>query len=248
MARRPPRRPWHPPHLRAPSTAAARTKVDNRIDKALARVDKVSADLAKDTNVSAGDRASLSAKLATIRQQLTTAKAAADAAPDVATLKGDVKSVLSTLKQAGDVAQVRAIVAKPLVDEQGDQRRDRPDPQHRGARLSAAQSKGVNVAAAQAALTDLQAKVAAAHTQVSGLAESVLSGATSPADAKTALVAARSDLTAARTDIKTHPRAAARLIKAVSRLQRSGETVVRWVRLVRPTGRRARCRAAAREV
>ncbi len=93
------------------SLAAAKTKVDNRIDKAVARIDKVSAALAKDTTVSASDRASLSAKLATIRQQLTTLKATADAAPDVATLRSDVKGALASLKQTGDVAQVRAIAA-----------------------------------------------------------------------------------------------------------------------------------------
>ena len=71
------------------------------------------------------------------------------------------------------------------------------------ARITAAQAKGVNVSAAQSALTDLKAKVADAHAKVNGLAEAVISGHTSPATAKTAITAAASDLKAAAADART---------------------------------------------
>jgi hypothetical protein len=180
--------------------ATAKGKVDSRIDKAVARIDKATAGLGKANGLSAADKTTLTTKLAALRQQLVAAKATADTAPDGATLRSDVKDTLATLK-AGEAPVVRAAVGAARVEALVDAVSGRLPTIE--ARVNAAKARGLDVSAAQAALTDLQAKLADAHTKVTGLAAAVISGKTSPADAKTALGLARGDLKAARADVKT---------------------------------------------
>ncbi len=194
--------PGSPPAT-APSAdqlTVAKTRVDLRVDRQVAAIDRAGARLSTNAALNASERSTVSNDLGTLRSGLVALKAKTDAETTVKAIQADVKAArLATKSDPGiEVASlyVRADGATAYLDAVS-------------GRVATIQSKlkasAGDATAVNNALSDIQAKVADARSHLTGFDAALLVPAPpSPAQvtaATTALKTVATDLTAIRKDV-----------------------------------------------
>jgi hypothetical protein len=193
----------------APTTAApsgdplavAKNRVDLRIDRQVALIDRVSARVPSNADLSPAERTAVTGDLATLKSGLVALKAKVNADTTVAAVKTDVKAARSATKDNTGIEAaalyVRADDATAYLDAVT-------------GRIATIQSKrkasGADTTTLNNALSDIQAKVTDAHNHLAGFDAALLSpdppSAAQLTTAATALKAVQADLTAIRTDVR----------------------------------------------
>ncbi|HEX5265411.1 MAG TPA: hypothetical protein VFW24_01430, partial [Acidimicrobiales bacterium] len=168
------------------SLAAAKARIEKRIDALVTRIDRATGPAENDPNL-----AGLVGQLSGLRQQLVDLRKQVAAASDLKTLRSEVQAEVKSVRSDTALQEVAVVLRADRLSVTLGKVGDRVPAIE--ARLTAAQSRGTDTSQASAALADLQSKLADAQGKLSGLAQNVLSGATSPADARTALQAAQAD-------------------------------------------------------
>jgi len=166
--------------------------------------------VASATHLTSGDRASLDSLLSQDVTGLTALGAKIQADTDMTTLRNDVRTIADGYRVYVLVTpQVHLTIAADRVDAIATL--FTPIEHKLQAAIDAAKAKGKDVAAAQAALDDLKAKVSAAHGAVTHVPSEVMALTPQgyPGNRSTLLAAraslqdARGDLRAARADVTT---------------------------------------------
>jgi hypothetical protein len=199
----------------ATNMTTAISRADQEIARRITNLNSLSTRIGSMKNVSASEKTSLQTSITTEISTLTSLKAKIDADTVAATLKTDIQSItidyrvyLLILPQ-GRIAAATDRVATIVSEMQ------QLAPKL-SARISAAQTAGVNVTAAQSAYTDMQAKVSDASTQSAaalseteslqpdqGNATIQASNTAAIKDAAAKIKTSTADLKAARADIQT---------------------------------------------
>jgi hypothetical protein len=193
----------------AGSVAALRAFGDCEINRRLVTLTALSGAVGGSKGMTASDRAALRSQIATVRAGLTTLKGRIDGPSTIAALKLDIVAIASKfrvyvlfvpkvnlIRAADDVTALQPHFAAISAD--------------LAARIATAQGNGKDVTAAQAALADMNSKVAAAAALAGPIPARLLrltpaqfdSGAASPilTSARTAILAAGADMKLAVTD------------------------------------------------
>ncbi len=220
----------------AAALTARITNITNRADQEIARrisaLNALSARLSGMVRLSATDKANLSSAIQTQIANMNTvqSKIVADAAADsTSSLKTDVQSITASyrifaliLPQGSiEAASDRVLTIVGVMNDLGTKLL---------ARISAAQTAGNNVTAAQTTLTDFNAKVSDASTQATAAAAEVASlvpdnGSSTVMKSNTAaLKDARSKIQAAQQDFVSARADATTIIKALPKFKMSTST------------------------
>jgi hypothetical protein len=185
------------------SLTAVKQRVDRRIDRGVTAIDRLTAALPRDVQLTAAEVSLAQGDLASLRDDLTALKAKVDGENSVTAIWADVRAARGTVSTNPSAEQgallLRAAVTNRYLDAVGD-RIGRAQ-----TRIDAAKQAGKDVTAAQTALADVQVKVADARSHLAGLAPALLSAqppAAGFAAAKASLQAVRTDVRAIRQDVK----------------------------------------------
>ena len=204
-------------------------RANMEIERRTSLLDALMARLEGAGKVSADVKANISATLQSQIDALTALKAKIASETDVDAIKADVKSITSSYRTFALVAPQAAITAyasrlTTLMTQMttlGTKLQTRID---------AASSAGTDVSAATSAMSDFNAKVADAKTQID-VAVSEVSGLTPDngdtsvaASNKTALQDARAKLETARTDLETARKYVETIRKALSKVEAGANT------------------------
>lgn len=188
----------------APSTApsgdqitVAKNRVDLQVDRRVAAIDRVSARIPANTNLTAAQRTTLTTSLGTLKSGLVALKTKVDGETTAQAIKADVKAARKAAKgnPGVEVATLyaRADAASAYLDAVN-------------ARVATIQSKLKAPAAASNGLSDIQAKVADARSHLNGFDAALLAPTpATPAQvtaATAALKAVSTDVSAVRKDVK----------------------------------------------
>jgi hypothetical protein len=193
------------PPTTAPSgdqLTVAKTRVDLRVDRQLAAIDRASARMAAKADLNPSQRSTVGSDLGTLRSGLVALKAKVDAETSVEAVRADVKAARLAAKtnpgiEVGSL-YVRADGATAYLDAVS-------------GRVATIQSKlkasAPDAAAVNNAISDIQAKVADARGHLSGF-DSALLVPTPPTPAQvsaatTGLKSVATDLTAIRKDVRS---------------------------------------------
>jgi hypothetical protein len=188
----------------APSPAAsadqltvAKNRVDLKVDRRVAAIDRVSARVAANANLSAAQRTTLTTSLGTLKSGLVALKAKVDGETTSQAIKADVKA-------AGEAAKANPSVEVATLYARADAASAYLDAVT--ARVATIKSKLKAPAAANTVLSDVQAKVADARNYLNGFDAALLEPAPASAAQVTAATAALkavgTDVSAIRKDVK----------------------------------------------
>jgi hypothetical protein len=199
-------------HVRTGTTGTtAIARADAEITRRITNLTSASVRIGQLKNVSSTDKASLQTSITTQISEMTALKAKIDSDTDAATLKADITSITSDYRiYMLVIPQARIAAATDRAQTiVADMQAMAPQLQ---ARITADQTAGGNVAAAQAAYSDMQTKVSDANIQAAAALNETVSltpdqgNASNTAaikDAASKIKTVVSDLKAARTDIST---------------------------------------------
>ena len=205
-------------------------RADQEIERRIDALTKLSARISQMQRISSNDQAVLTSNLQTQISALTTLKTKIDADTDATTLKADVKSITDSYRifmlilpqNAMLAAEDRIVTIADAMAALGSKL---------SVRISAAQASSTDMTAAQAALADMQAKLADAKVQATAAQNLVLTlkpdngdktieaaNKQTLKDARVKIQAGQQDLVAARKDINT-------ILKALPNGDRSDASV-----------------------
>ncbi len=190
----------------------AKSHADQEIERRTANLNDLISHVQGIKNLSDADKASIANAVTNQVNALAALKTKIDADTDLATLKTDVKSITDSYRiYALVLPQIRIITAADRIVTIVKEMQQLSSKFQ--TRIAAAQSAGADVAAATAALTDFNAKVADAGVQAQAAVTEIVSlvpdngdktvrskNTTALKDARTKIVAAQKDLAAARHD------------------------------------------------
>jgi chromosome segregation ATPase len=188
----------------AASPSVAKDRVNLTVDRQLAAIDRVSAALAGDANLTAAEKSTATADLTSYRSALADLKNKVDGESTTAAIRADVKAA----RQAGKANPALAQAALYLRGAEAGARLDAVDARvaRIQSRLESAKANGKDVTAARDALSDLQAKVSSARNELKGFGPALLSAqppSSGVAAATTSLKAVTADMQAIGKDVKT---------------------------------------------
>jgi hypothetical protein len=196
------------------SLSKAIARADQEIERRITNLNALSTRIGAMKNVSATEKTSLQASITSQISTLTTLKATIDAETVAANLKTDIQSITKDYRIYMLVLPQGRIAAATdrVLTIVGDMQALAPELQ---TRITAAASAGKDMTAANAAYTDMQAKIADANTQATAAVTETASltpdqGNTTIAASNTAAIkdaaakikTATTDLKAARADIQ----------------------------------------------
>ncbi len=196
--------------LRVRDLSAERTRCEAAIDARLAELTKIDTTLGAATHVSDAHKATQTTNNTAAASGLSTLRTKIAADTDQATLAADCKSIFETYRVFALRAPQTHLVIAGDVESYAVTKLDGVVPKLTDA-IAKAQAAGKDVSGANAALADMQAKLADAASQANGLADSVIGYVPADYNANHALLsgargkarAAATDLKAARVDVKT---------------------------------------------
>jgi hypothetical protein len=202
-------------NVTATTMTSAKARADKEIQRRITNLNSLSTSIGSMKNVSASDKTSLQSSISSEISALTTLQTTIDSETVLANLKTEIQSIAKDYRvyllilPQGRIAVSADRIATIVSDMQ------QLEPKL-SARISAAQTAGVSVTAAQAAYADLQAKVSDASTQSQaaftetqsltpdqGNATIEASNTAAIKDAAVKIKIATADLKAARADIAT---------------------------------------------
>ncbi len=188
-----------------------KAKAVKEIDRRLESLNKVLTQLNNSAKLSTTDKATLTTAVQSEITGLTTLRAKIEADTDIATLRTDVQSIVKDYRvYAFLMPQVSIMVVADTIISNADKLNETLTNKILP-RIQEAQGKGVDVTAANTALTDIQAKLADAKLQAQKAQTTVVSltpagypaNKTSLTAARAALMVARKDLVAVHNDVAT---------------------------------------------
>lgn len=193
----------------AGGVAALRAFGDCEIDRRFATLIALTAVVSGSKGLTAADRAALNSQITTVRSGLTTLKGRIDGPNTISSLKLDIVAIASKFRVYVLIAP-KVNLVRAADDVMALQPHFTTVSANLAARIATAQAVGKDVTSAQAALADMNSKVAAAVALAGPIPAKLLPitpaqfdiGTASPilASARSAIVSARDDLKAAATE------------------------------------------------